>query len=108
MSDAVFHAIAEPRRRLILRLIQSRELSAGEIAEHFEVTQPAISQHLRVLVEAQLVIVRRQGTRRLFRARPEGLEHIREFLESFWDSALQELKHLAEDEERGVSPYGRN
>jgi DNA-binding transcriptional ArsR family regulator len=63
---------------------------------------------LRVLVEAQLVIVRRQGTRRLFRARPEGLEHIREFLESFWDSALQELKHLAEDEERGVSPYGRN
>lgn len=108
MSDQVFHAIADERRRNILRLIQSGELSAGEIAQHFDVTQPAISQHLKILVEAQLVTMRRQGTRRLYRARPEGLAEIREFLDSFWDAALLELKRAAENEERGVEPYGRN
>ena len=70
MSDQVFQALADERRRNILRLIQNTELSAGEIAGHFDVTQPAISQHLRVLVEAQLVTMRRLGTYRLYRARP--------------------------------------
>jgi predicted ester cyclase len=55
MSDQVYQAISDQHRREILRLIQDRELSAGEIARHFEVAQPAISQHLRVLHEAQLV-----------------------------------------------------
>src|SRR2546428_12807213 len=70
MEHAV-KAIAEPRRREILRLIWSRELPAGHIASHFAVTRPAISQHLRVLKEAGLVSERRDGTRRLYRARPE-------------------------------------
>lgn len=108
MSDQVFHALADKRRRSILRLIQSTELSAGEIAGHFDVTQPAISQHLKVLVEAQLVSMRRQGTRHLYRVRPEGLVQVREFLEGFWDAGLQELKRAAENEERGIEPYGRN
>jgi DNA-binding transcriptional ArsR family regulator len=108
MSDQVFQALAEEHRRNILRLIQNTELSAGEIAGHFDVTQPAISQHLKVLVDAQLVTMRRQGTRRLYRARPEGLEHVREFLEGFWEASLQELKQAAENEERGIEPYGRN
>ncbi len=81
MPAEVFDVIADERRRKILRLIQNQELSAGEIARHFDVTQPAISQHLKILVDAGLVTVRRLGTHRLYRARPEGLQQVREFLE---------------------------
>ncbi len=70
--EAALRAIAEPRRREILRLVWSAELPAGEIARRFDVTRPAISQHLSVLKEAGLVTERRDGTRRLYRARPEG------------------------------------
>ena len=89
-------AIAEPRRREILRLVQTRELSAGEIALHFDVTRPAISQHLGVLTTAGLVCMRRDGTRRLYRARPEGLAELKSFLEEFWDDRLQLLAREAE------------
>ena len=98
--DKVLNAIAEPRRRAILRLIQDRELSSGDIASHFKVSGPAISQHLGVLLNARLVTVRREGTRRLYRARPEGLAEVRSFLEDFWDTSLRQLKAAAEDEER--------
>lgn len=93
-------AIAEPRRREILRLVWSQELPAGKIASHFRITRPAISQHLRVLKEAGLVRERRHGTRRLYRARPETITEIRRFLEAFWDQGLQRLKLEAEAEER--------
>jgi DNA-binding transcriptional ArsR family regulator len=96
--EAVAHAIAAPRRRAILRLVRGTELSAGEIATHFDVTRPAISQHLRVLREAELVVERRDGTRRLYRARPEGLAELRAFLDDFWD--LGALKAVAEAEEQ--------
>jgi DNA-binding transcriptional ArsR family regulator len=108
MSDLVYHAISDQHRRKILQLIQDRELSAGEIASHFSVTQPAISQHLKVLRDAGLVVVRQDGTRRLYRTRPAGLTELREFLESFWDASLIELKHAAEQEEREMKGYGRN
>jgi DNA-binding transcriptional ArsR family regulator len=99
--DLVLRAIAEPRRREILRLLQSTELSSGEIAAHFaDVTRPAISQHLKVLAEAGLVTLRKEGTRRLYQARPEGLAEVRSFLEGFWDEQLQLLKRAAEAEER--------
>ena len=100
--DAAARALAEPRRREILTLVARRELSAGVIAEHFEVTRPAISQHLAVLREAGLVHERRQGTRRLYRARPEGLVDLRSFLEQFWDDRLQRLKHEVEAHERST------
>jgi DNA-binding transcriptional ArsR family regulator len=98
--DAVLHAIAEPRRREILELIGPGELSAGEIASRFEVTRPAISQHLTVLGEAGLVSVRREGTRRIYRARPEGLEELRDYLDRFWSVRLDRLKAAAEQAER--------
>lgn len=98
--EAAIKAIAEPRRRAILRLVWSRELPAGEIASHFKVTRPAISQHLRVLREAGLVSERRHGTRRLYRARPEAIAEVRRFLEAFWDQSLHRLKAEAEAEER--------
>lgn len=99
-------AIAEPRRRAILSLVRDGELSAGEIASHFEVTRPAVSQHLNVLKEAGLVSERRNGTRRLYRARPEGLVELREFLEGFWDVRLEALRREAEKEER--KKHGRS
>src|ERR671936_1672495 len=98
--EAALKAIAEPRRREILSLVRDGELSAGEIAEHFDVTRPAVSQHLSVLKEAGLVTERRNGTRRFYRARPEGLAEVREFLEEFWNERLSALKREAEREER--------
>lgn len=90
--QAALEAIAEPRRRAILKLVRDEELPAGEIASEFEVTRPAVSQHLKVLREAGLVSERRDGTRRLYRARPEALAELRSFLEEFWDTRLQRLK----------------
>jgi DNA-binding transcriptional ArsR family regulator len=98
--EAALKAIAAPRRRRILTLVRDGELSAGEIAAHFDVTRPAVSQHLNVLKEAGLVSERRNGTRRLYRARPEGLADLKEFLEEFWDERLEALKREAEKEER--------
>lgn len=99
--EQALRAIAEPRRRGILRLVLDRELTAGEIAGHFpEVTGAAISQHLRVLVEAELVTVRREGPRRWYRARPEGLRGLHEYLEEFWRTSLATLAEEAETEER--------
>ena len=99
--ETALRAIAEPRRRRILSLVRDRELSAGEIASHFgDVTRPAVSQHLTLLKEAGLVDERRNGTRRLYRARPEGLAELREFLEEFWDARLEALKREAEQEQR--------
>jgi DNA-binding transcriptional ArsR family regulator len=97
--EAALRAIAEPRRRQILTLVRDGELAAGEIAAQFEVTRPAVSQHLTVLKEAGLVSERRDGTRRLYRARPEGLTELRSFLEGFWDERLAALKREAEREE---------
>ena len=98
--EAALKAIAAPHRRQILSLVRDGELSAGEIAAHFDVTRPAVSQHLGVLKEAGLVEERRNGTRRLYRVRPDGLRPIREFLEEFWDERLEALKREAEIEER--------
>ena len=98
--EAALKAIAAPKRRAILALVREGELTAGEIAAQFEVTRPAVSQHLTVLKEAGLLSERRNGTRRLYRARPEGLEELRAFLEEFWDERLEALKTEAETAER--------
>ncbi len=98
--DAALHAIAEPRRREILRLIRDEALTAGAIAGHFDVSRPAISQHLGVLRDAGLVVERREGTRRWYRARPDGTRELRAWLETFWDDGLDRLAAAAEQEER--------
>ena len=98
--DAALKAIAEPHRREILRLVRADERSAGDIAKHFEVTRPAISQHLRVLKEAGLVTERKDGTRRFYRARPETIAQLRRFLADFWEERLERLKLAAEWEQR--------
>lgn len=102
MVDQVLQALAEPRRREILKLVRLREMSAGEIASHFDVTRPATSQHLGVLSSAGLVTIRRQGTSRFYRIRPEGLADVRQFIEGFWDDRLELLVQEAEAEERRI------
>src|SRR6478735_10626128 len=93
--DAVARAIAEPRRRQILAMVSDAELSAGEIAAGFDVSRPAISQHLTVLRGAGLLSERRQGTSRYYRARPEGLAGLRDFMDEFWTDRLERLKLAA-------------
>jgi DNA-binding transcriptional ArsR family regulator len=104
--DAAARAIAEPRRRQILALVRDGELSAGEIAAEFEVSRPAISQHLTVLKEAGLLSERRRGTSRLYRARPEGMAGLRDFMEGFWRDRLERLKLAAELEQQRRNKRG--
>ncbi len=90
-------AMAEPTRLAILKMVRRRELPAGQIAGKFKgITRPAVSQHLRVLKDAGLVIERRDGTRRLYSLRPEGFASLKALLEDFWDSKLERLKAAAE------------
>jgi DNA-binding transcriptional ArsR family regulator len=109
-AGAAFGALGTPRRREILRLVWREERSAGEIHRALsDVTFGAVSQHLRVLEAAGLVAFRRQGRQRFYRARPERLGPLREWLETMWDSALYGLKLRAELEEarRGPQPRRR-
>jgi DNA-binding transcriptional ArsR family regulator len=98
--QAALNALAEPRRREILELVRERELAAGDIAANFAVTRSAVSQHLGVLKHAGLLHERREGTKRLYRARPEGLGDLRAFLDEFWGQRLDALTREAEREER--------
>ena len=99
-AQAAVRAIAEPRRRAILRLVLADEMTAGAIASEFDVTREAISQHLRVLKQAGLVAERKEGTRRYYRARPEAFAEVRPFLEEMWDDSLALLKAAAEQKGR--------
>ena len=94
--ESALKAIAEPNRRHILELVADDELTAGDIAEQFEVTRTAISQHLSVLKDAGLISERRDGTRRLYRIRREGFAESKLLLESFWDVRLHRLRESAE------------
>jgi DNA-binding transcriptional ArsR family regulator len=100
-TEAVLRALAEPQRRRILTLVRDGELPAGEIAEHFDITHQAVSQHLRVLRDAGLLQERRDGTRRLYAIRPEAIESVREFLDELWPASLQRLKTVVEHDRRG-------
>jgi DNA-binding transcriptional ArsR family regulator len=101
-TDEALRALAEPRRRAILRLVAHDELSAGEIATAFDVSRTAISQHLTVLKHAGLLTERRDGTRRFYRVRSQGLAGLREFLDEMWADALDSARQFVEAE-RGLS-----
>ena len=105
--DAALKAIAEPRRRAILRLVWAQELPAGDIAEQFpDVSRSAISQHLTVLKEADLVAERRDRTRRLYRANPETVAELRRFLDDFWTTGLERLRDVSEAAETRTREKG--
>jgi DNA-binding transcriptional ArsR family regulator len=100
MIEKVIQAITEPRRREILSLVRDGEMTSSSIASHFEISAPAISQHLRVLEESGLVLVRREGTKRYYRMRREGFSELKQYIDRFWDDSLLLLKEAAEEEER--------
>lgn len=102
--QTAFEALAEPRRRKILELVRDTELPAGQIAVAFpDVSRPAVSQHLRVLKDAGLISERRSGTSRLYIARREGFEDLRQFVQSFWETKLDDLARVAEAAEAAKS-----
>ena len=98
MATDVFQVLAEPRRRELLGLLTDEERTAGDIAARFEVSRQAISQHLRILLAAGLIQERRDGARRWYLARPEGLEEVRAYVEAMWPDALSRLRTAAESE----------
>jgi DNA-binding transcriptional ArsR family regulator len=102
----VFKALAEPQRVAILRLVHEQELPAGEIASHFKTTRQAISQHLRVLSNAGLLELRRDGTKRLYHVNTEAFGDLRTFLDIFWNQSLSSLKRRVE-EEKGARRGGK-
>ena len=93
-------ALADPTRRAIFALLATRPWSVTELAKELPVSRPAVSQHLRVLKDADLVRVRPEGTRRIYAADPDGLRAMRAELESFWQATLANFKRLIEDEPR--------
>lgn len=95
MSDPV-EAIAHPARRALLRLVVDAEVPVSALTEASGLSQPATSQHLRVLRDAGLVRVRADGPRRLYRADPDGLTALRRELDGFWSPALDALRRTAE------------
>lgn len=98
--DDVLRALSAPTRREILRMVRDDEMTAGAIAARFTVSRPAVSEHLRVLRETGLVSERREGVRRLYRARPESLAQVRAYLDQFWDDGLDRLRLAAEAEQQ--------
>jgi DNA-binding transcriptional ArsR family regulator len=93
--DETLWALAEPTRRAILSLVRHAALCPTQIASHFEVTRPAISQHIKVLRDAGLLVERREGTRRYYLARPQGLAPLRTFIERFREGKLADSRDAA-------------
>ena len=100
--DVVFRALGDPTRRSILESLSRRERSVTELCEPFDMTQPAVSQHLRVLADARLVSVRRRGRERVYRLRAAPLRQVYDWLghfEQFWQGKLEALAEYMEDED---------
>ena len=91
-----FLALSEPTRRTIFERLARRPMSVGRVAKGLDVTRPAVSQHLKVLKDAGLVLDRQEGTRRIYRIDPRGVDVMRTYLDRFWDRALAALKAAAE------------
>jgi DNA-binding transcriptional ArsR family regulator len=95
--QAVLDAISSARRRQILRLVWEQELSAGDIAEQFDVSWPAISQNIAVLRKAGLVTERREANRRFYRADRQALGSLRPALQEMWALDLDRLRNVVEE-----------
>ena len=97
-ADRVLDALGDPTRRAVFRRLRSGARAVGEIAEGMEVSRPAVSQHLKILKAARLVVDRAEGTRRLYAIDPRGVEQLRKWIDGFWDEALLAFKAAAERE----------
>jgi len=91
-----FRAVADPTRRAVLEYLLGRPHTVNELAEHFDVSRPAISKHLRILKDARVVSERRDGRNRIYELNPDGLKALRDYFDQFWGEALQAFKRAAE------------
>jgi DNA-binding transcriptional ArsR family regulator len=94
----VLDALGDATRRTVFKRLRARARSVGEIASGMNVSRPAVSQHLKVLKAAGLVVDRAEGTRRLYTVNPRGLDELRDWLDGFWNEALAAFKSAAEEE----------
>lgn len=97
-AERVLDALGDPTRRAVFVRLRGRARSVGEIAQGLDVSRPAVSQHLKVLKEARLVISRAEGTRRVYEVDRRGMEAVRGWLHSFWNDTLAAFKDAAERE----------
>jgi DNA-binding transcriptional ArsR family regulator len=97
-AERVLNALGDPTRRTVFERLRGGARSVGEIAEGMKVSRPAVSQHLKVLKAARLVVDRAEGTRRLYALDAQGLKALRNWLDGFWDEALAAFKEAAERE----------
>lgn len=92
-------ALGDPTRRAVFELLGDGPRAVGDIAQHLPVTRPAVSQHLKVLKQAGLVIDRPAGTRRLYELNPEGIGAVRAYFDRFWTQALISFKQRVEQQQ---------
>lgn len=102
MTNArALEALGDPTRRAIVEHLAEHPCAVGQLAESLPVSRPAVSQHLRVLKDAGLVTVQRDGTRRIYGLDPTGIGELREYVDRFWSSALRSFKQRVEQESGG-------
>ena len=94
--SGAFSALADPTRRSIFEHLATGPRAVGELAKEFPVSRPAVSQHLRILKAAGLVVDEAAGARRLYRLDPDGIAGLRDYLDSFWKRSLTAFKAAAE------------
>jgi DNA-binding transcriptional ArsR family regulator len=100
----VFKAIADPTRREVLRLLAESERPISEITSHFSMSRTAVTKHLNILTEAELISGRKEGREKIYQLHPEPLTEVKQWLsyyEKFWENKLSLLRHLVEDNEDG-------
>lgn len=100
-------ALADPTRRLLLQELARGPQSVSALAERLPVSRPAVSQHLKALKDAELAADTAEGTRRIYRINPDGLAALRQWLDGFWDTAMQNLKDEAKEEDECSTPSSR-
>ncbi len=99
-NSLALEALADPTRRELFERLAERPQAVGELAEQVPVSRPAVSQHLKVLKEAGLVIDRAEGSRRIYRLDPTGIGALRDYVDRFWGTALASFKYRAEQGQR--------
>jgi len=100
MRRDVFQAIADPNRRAILQLLAYQQLTINSVADHFQISRPAVSKHLKILVECGLIEIRRQGRERVCEVQPEKLNEVAEWIEKYrqtWEQRFERLDDLLKE-----------
>ncbi len=106
-ADRILDALGDPTRRVVFQRLRDGARSVTEISRGMKVSRPAVSQHLRVLKEARLVTQHAEGTRRMYAIDSRGVEALRGWLDTFWDTALAAFKEAAEFEVRKAKAHGK-